>query len=53
MPSHADPHAATLDPAGLDQRLEHLHALIGQSAGGMPSHESFVAAHCAAEAQPA
>jgi tryptophan halogenase len=52
MPRFADPHAGPLDPAGLDQRLEHLHGLIGQSAAAMPSHESFIASHCAAEVQP-
>jgi tryptophan halogenase len=52
-PRHADPHAGALEPAGLDQRLEHLHTLIGQSAAAMPSHESFVASHCAAETLPA
>lgn len=44
------PMADQLSPADLERFLTDLRTVIGKAVGAMPTHEAFIAAHCAAKA---
>jgi tryptophan halogenase len=51
-PSGYDPLAETLDFRQAQKALNDIHAVVANCVATMPSHESFIAQHCAASAGP-
>jgi len=50
QPSAYDPIAATLSCQQAEKALNDIHSVVARCAAMMPSHESFIAQHCAASA---
>ncbi len=48
-PRRKDPLVQALDSAQVSERLESLRAVVTSCVQAMPSHEAFIAAHCAAK----
>ena len=50
LPQGHDPLADAMDEEALDQRLAGLRAVIDKTARAMPTHDAFIARHCASGA---
>jgi tryptophan halogenase len=49
IPRRYDPMVDGLDPERIRDRLDEIQASVQRSADAMPSHQSFIDQHCAAE----
>jgi len=49
QPASHDPLAGAFPPAETARFMAHLREIIGKTAAAMPSHEQFIAQHCAAK----
>ena len=48
VPASTDPLVAALPPGETARFMDHVRAMIGKTADAMPTHEQFIAQHCAA-----